>query len=93
MENLRYQGLYIDSKRINLRGGNPLHVNSPYIFEGVALTGQSTAMSMIDPVIGKFVGETLIDVTTELIIQELTHECTPLIEAKCVCTLSLLSDN
>lgn len=71
---------YASGKRAALSGGDPLHVTPPYVFAGKQESAQSVTQALIDPVSGEYVGQTLVDFSSQRIVASLTQEETPVVD-------------
>jgi hypothetical protein len=52
----------------------------PYVFAMAKLIGQSATQSLIDLHSGELIGQTLIDFTSDRILESLTDSMTPLVD-------------
>ena len=64
-------------KQVTEGNGNPLYITPPYLFSG-GQTGCSATMSLVDPLNGNFVGQSLIDFNPDKIVKALKKENTPI---------------
>lgn len=76
----RCRGWYAAGKRSGQAGGDPLHVTPPYIHAGIESTASSATQALIDPNTGDYIGQTLIDFSSERIVKSLTQENTPIVD-------------
>eukprot|EP00977_Amphora_coffeiformis_P002992 scaffold569_cov165-Amphora_coffeaeformis.AAC.25 len=69
---------YDSAKRKFLDTGTALFVTAPYLFSDGSTIGQSAVSHLTDPQNGHFLGETLLDFSTDPILETLTDTTTPL---------------
>ena len=69
---------YDAAKKKFLDSGAALFVTAPYLYSDGSTIGQSAISHLIDPQSGHFLGETLLDFSTDPILEALTDTSTPL---------------